>query len=77
MAPDAFSKSLDTGMVYSLHDLAASPSTAFDLFCKRPEQVTHLFPTRGAGSAHIEGLSTTSIRSGGLEMGFNPLNLNH
>lgn len=77
MAPDAFSEGLDTGMVYSLHDLAASQPTAFQLSCKRLEQVTHLLPTGGAGDAHTEGLSTTSIRSRGLEMEFNPVNLNH
>ena len=47
-APDAFSKSLEMGMVYTLHDLAVSPSTAFDLSCKDSrvakylERVTHL-----------------------------------
>lgn len=50
MAPDAFSTCLDTGMVYTLHGLAASPPTAFDLSCKDPglakylELALHLLP---------------------------------
>lgn len=48
VAPDAFSKCLDTGMEYTLLSLAVSPPTAFDLSWKDPgaakylEQAAHL-----------------------------------
>lgn len=48
VAPDAFSKCLDTGMASTLQSLAASPPIAFHLSCKDPgaatylEQATHL-----------------------------------
>lgn len=42
MAPDAFSKSLDTRMVYALNGLAESPPTALDLSCKDPGVAKYL-----------------------------------
>lgn len=75
MAPEAFSKCLDMGMMYTLHDLHVSPPTAFDFSWKDSRVAKYL-----EGATHIlqeeqvmpvEGLSTASIWSRGLEMEFN------
>lgn len=73
MAPDAFSKSLDRGMVWflPLHDLAVRPPAAFDLSCKDPGAAKYLEGVtleQGAGGACIEGLGSAPIWSRGLEM---------